>query len=144
MMPGSNPAAICFWSHQRTATATANKSHFMVAAAATTTTAEVYLWRVVVVVLLLLWWVVVVGWRAIIKVSQSIDQDPAHDCGSTHCLRRARQVGGARGGVARRGDAAVVVLLAVCLFAVQSVLVLQVRGRCKGEGAVAVLQTLIC
>ena len=28
----------------------------------------------------------------------------------------------------------VVVALAVCLFAVQSVFVLQVRGRCKGEG----------
>ena len=29
---------------------------------------------------------------------------------------------------------AVVVLLAVCLFAVQFIFVLQVRGRCKGEG----------
>ena len=28
---------------------------------------------------------------------------------------------------------AVVVLLAVCLFAVQFIFVLQVRGRCKGE-----------
>jgi hypothetical protein len=28
----------------------------------------------------------------------------------------------------------VVVALAVCLFAVQSVFVLQVRGRCNGEG----------
>jgi hypothetical protein len=54
----------------------------MVAAAATATAAEVYLWRVLVVV---------VGWRAINKVSQSIDQIWCVAAeGVTHCLRQAR------------------------------------------------------
>jgi hypothetical protein len=59
--------------------------------------------------------------------SQSvIRSNPKHDGGDTHCLKRAWQVGDARGGVARRGGAAAVVLLAVCLLAMQSVFVLQV------------------
>jgi hypothetical protein len=96
------------------------------AAMATATAAEVYLWRVLVVV---------VGWRAMNKVSQSIDQIWCVAAeGVTHCLRQARQAGVAAvmvlAGGARCGGAAVV-LLAVCLFAVQFVFVLQVHGRCK-------------
>ena len=71
----------------------------MVAAAATATAAEVYLWRVLVVV---------VGWRAMNKVSQSIDQIWCVAAeGVTHCLRQARQAGVAAvmllAGGARRG-----------------------------------------
>jgi hypothetical protein len=80
--PEANERAISCEIYRRTTTATTSLSHFMVAAAATATAAEVYLWRVLVVV---------VGWRAINKVSQSIDQIWCVAAeGVTHCLRQAR------------------------------------------------------
>ncbi|KAM0695095.1 hypothetical protein Q7P36_005451 [Cladosporium allicinum] len=87
---------------QTTTTATTTQTRFMVAAAAAmamATAAEVYLWRVLVVV---------VGWRAMNKVSQSIDQIWCVAAeGVTHCLRQARQAGVAAvmllAGGARRG-----------------------------------------